>query len=116
MDITSLNLPVAGGAYPRPLRTAVVPDRTIDRAVVAVQATGASDYVPYERVIQGEVLERERADSRTTHDFLQGRTFNQPGEETVSPTSGRAIGAYQASARVTTAEDVNPARQVDYYI
>lgn len=122
MDIARL----AGTGYTAP--NYPVPSRSRERMLELVSeidaARPARDSV--ERVVQGEVLQRQRTTYSSTQDYLNSRLFDgtyaaddsavdaQPRSNTGQ--SGNAVGAYLSHTRELIQPDVNRGRQVDYFI
>lgn len=81
---------------------------------------------PQEKVVQGEVLQRQRAAQySSTRDYLNSRLFDaaaftadttDSGSNADPGTSGRAVGAYLSNTRELIQPDVNRGKQVDYFI
>ena len=78
---------------------------------------------PAERVVQGELLQRQRTAYSSTQEYLTSRPFDgsamaeserrasaNPGQ------SGRALGAYLSHTREFIQPDVNRGKQVDYFV
>lgn len=105
-----------------------VPSRSRERVLELV---GAADAVadaraPVERVVQGEVLQRQRTAYSPTQDYLGSRLFDGAYAETDTPADaradgrsgghGRAVGAYLSHTRELIQPDANRGKQVDYFI
>lgn len=73
-----------------------------------------------EKVVQGEVLQRERATRYSaTHDYLHSRSFDGDYSGGRRPDIGhanRALGAYQSHTREQIQPNANRGRGVDYFI
>lgn len=121
MDIA--RLPSAGyatSAYPVPSRSR---ERVLD-LVREVEAP-APAREPAERVVQGEVLQRQRTVYSSTRDYLDSRLFDgsyatdedSASEARANPgQSQRALGAYLSHTQDFIQPDINRGRQVDYFI
>lgn len=122
MDIA--RIPSAGyaaSAYP-------VPSRNRERVLelVAEVDAGRPAREPGERVVQGEVLQRQRTAYGPTQDFLNNRLFDgayAAYEDAADSQSragagqaGRVVGAYLSHTRELIQPDVNRGKQVDYFI
>lgn len=121
MDIA--RLPSAGyatHAYP-------VPGRSRERVLDLVREVEAPAPVrePAERVVQGEVLQRQRTVYSSTRDYLDSRLFDgsyatdedSTAEARANPgQSQRALGAYLSHTQDFIQPDVNRGKQVDYFI
>lgn len=123
MDIA--RLPSAGyaaSAYPVP------GNRTRERVLELVSEVDAVPRVrePVERIVQGEVLQRQRTAYSSTHDYLNSRLFDgayvsdedaAAAEARSNPGQAqRAAGAYLSHTRELIQPDINRGRQVDYFI
>ena len=80
---------------------------------------------PIERVVQGEVLQRQRTLYGSTQDYLNSRQFdssyiadpNLRGQAYTSRNSSHsAVGAYLGHTRESIQPDLNRGRQVDYFV
>lgn len=121
MDIA--RLPSAGyatSAYPVPSRSR---ERVLDLVREVEAPAPARD--PVERVVQGEVLQRQRSVYSSTQDYLGSRLFDgsyASDEDAAAETranageSQRALGAYLSHTREFIQPDVNRGRQVDYFV
>lgn len=122
MDIA--RLPSAGyttHAYP-------VPSRGRERVLDLVREVEAPAPVrdPAERIVQGEVLQRQRTVYSSTQDYLDSRLFEgayATGEDAGNAQaranpgqSQRAVGAYLSHTQDFIQPDINRGRQVDYFI
>lgn len=121
MDIARLSSAgYATSAYPVPSRSR---ERVLD-LVREVEAP-APAREPVERVVQGEVLQRQRTVYSSTRDYLDSRLFDgsyatdedSASEARANPgQSQRALGAYLSHTQDFIQPDINRGRQVDYFI
>ncbi|HEY9198575.1 MAG TPA: hypothetical protein VIR60_04345 [Gammaproteobacteria bacterium] len=122
MDIA--RLPSAGyaaSAYP-------VPSRNRERVLELVAEVDAVPRVrePVERIVQGEVLQRQRTAYSPTQDYLNSRLLDgayisdedtAAAEARTNPGHAqRAAGAYLSHTRELIQPDINRGKQVDYFI
>ena len=80
---------------------------------------------PVERVVQGEVLQRQRTLYGSTQDYLDSREFDSSyvadpdlrGQAYATRNSSHsAVGAYLGHTRESIQPDLNRGRQVDYFV
>lgn len=122
MDIARLpSTAYSASAYP-------VPSRSRERVLELVAEADAVRPVrePVERVVQGEVLQRQRTAYSSTQDYLNSRLFDgaygtdeerTEAQARANPGQAqRAAGAYQSHTRELIQPDINRGRQVDYFI
>lgn len=102
-----------------------VPSRSRERALELVSAldTARPARDPVERVVQGEVLQRQRADYSPTQDYLNSRLFDgshvadaEAQSRSNAGRSGNAVGAYLSHTRELIQPDSKRGKQVDYFI
>lgn len=113
---------IAGASYPTSAYP--VPSRSRERVLELVGAADAAAdaRAPVERVVQGEVLQRQRTAYSATQDYLGSRLFDGAYAETDTPADGRAggydraVGAYLSHTRELIQPDANRGKQVDYFI
>jgi hypothetical protein len=117
-------LPSVGYLTPSPTaaqRGPVGRERVLELVTETAAARPARE--PAERVVQGELLQRQRAAYSSTREFLDSRLYDgtaaadadrraraNPGQ------SGRALGAYLSHTREFIQPDVNRGKQVDYFV
>lgn len=122
MDIARLpSTGYATHAYPVPGRSR---ERVFD-LVREVEAPAAARE-PAERVVQGEVLQRQRTAYSATQDYLNSRLFDGTyvSDEDAAGTqahanpgqSQRAVGAYLSHTQDFILPDVNRGKRIDYFI
>lgn len=122
MEISRLpSTAYSASAYP-------VPSRNRERVLELVAEVDTVRPVrePSERVVQGEVLQRQRTAYSSTQDYLNSRLFDgayvsddEGAEARASANPGqaqRAAGAYLSHTREFIQPDVNRGKQVDYFI
>ena len=81
---------------------------------------------PVEKVVQGEVLQRQRSAYKysSTRDYLDSRLFDASSFDAASDTgsrsnpgaTGRVVGAYLSHTHELIQPDVNRGKQVDYFV
>ncbi len=122
MDIARLSSSgYATPAYPVPSRGR---ERVLDLVREVEAPVPARE--PAERVVQGEVLQRQRTVYSATQDYLESRLFDgayAADEDAANPQaranpgqSQRAVGAYLSHTQDFIRPDINRGRQVDYFI
>lgn len=122
MDIARITTTAgAAPAYP-------VPSRNRERVLELVSEVDASakSRAPIERVVQGEVLQRQRSAYSSTQDYLSSRLLDGAvAGDDVSPDrqgragagrSGYAVGAYLSHTRELIQPEFNRGKQVDYFV
>jgi len=121
MDIS--RLPVAPPGGPSPALTRKAPRPAFVEAVEPVAAPKARRPVQDEalpRTLQGELLQRERNSSQSTHGFINERNLNQAqsaGYRAPSPEQSRpAIASYLNNARPEAVADLTRGRSVNFFI
>lgn len=125
MDIS--RLPSTGfypSSYPVPAGNRGARERALELVTEVNTPRPARD--PVEKVVQGEVLQRQRtAHYSSTRDYLNSRMFDaaayaedttDSGSNAQARTTGRAVGAYLSNTRELIQPDVNRGKQVDYFI
>ncbi len=110
--------------YPVPSRNR---ERVLELVTEADTGRAARDTVERgERVVQGEVLQRQRTAYSSTQDYLSSRLLDgayttedgatDSQQRSASNQSGQALGAYLSHTREFIQPDVNRGKQVDYFI
>lgn len=124
MDIS--RLPSSGlypSSYPVPAGNRGARERTLE--LVSEVATIRPVRESAEKVVQGEVLQRQRATQySSTRDYLDSRLFDgaafedmpDSGSRANPGAAGRVVGAYLSNTRELIQPDVNRGKQVDYFI
>lgn len=123
MDIA--RLPSAAYATP----TYPVPSRSRERVLELVSEIDAAHPArePVERIVQGEVLQRQRTAYSPTQDYLNSRLFDgayasdedaaaAQQARTSAGQAQRAACAYRSHTRELIQPDLNRGKQVDYFI
>ena len=121
MDIARIsNTAYAAPAYPVASRSR---ERVLDLVTEIDMAAQLRE--PAERVVQGEVLQRQRTAYSSTQDYLSSRLFDgtyvaddaaDPQRRAGAGRSGHVVGAYLSHTRELIQPDVNRGKQVDYFI
>ena len=107
-----------------------VPSRGRERVLELVSEIDATRPVreTVERVVQGEVLQRQRTAYSSTWDYLGSRVFEgsygggiddsatDTQKQSSSNRSGYAVGAYLSHTREFIQPDIGRGKQVDYFI
>ena len=105
-----------------------VPSRSRERVLEVVSEIDAGRSVrdTVERVVQGEVLQRQRTAYSSTRDYLNNRVFEgayasdaaaaDAQSRSHADRSGNAVGAYLSHTRELIQPDINRGKQVDYFI
>lgn len=122
MEISRLpSAAYSASAYP-------VPSRNRERVLELVSEVDAIPPArePVERIVQGEVLQRQRTAYGPTQDYLNSRLFDgayvsdeERAEAQARANPGqaqRAAGAYLSHTREFIQPDINRGKQVDYFI
>jgi hypothetical protein len=124
MDIS--RLPSSGlypSSYPVPSGNRGARERALE--LVSEVATIRPVRELAEKVVQGEVLQRQRATQySSTRDYLVSRLFDgaafedmpDSGSRANPGTAGRVVGAYLSNTRELIQPDVNRGKQVDYFV
>lgn len=122
MDIA--RLPIANhyaSGYPTSPGAKARREPVLELVTEVAPAGRARDSV--EKVVQGEVLQRERATHYSaTHDYLHSRQFDgdysrDSGQRRADVgLANRALGAYQSHTRELIQPNANRGRGVDYFI
>jgi hypothetical protein len=125
MDIS--RLPSSGfypSSYPVPAGNRGARERALE--LVNEVATIRPVREPIEKVVQGEVLQRQRSAHHysSTRDYLGSRVFDASSFDAASDTgsrsnpgaTGRVLGAYLSHTHELIQPDVNRGKQVDYFI
>ncbi len=124
MDISRLSSS-GYSSYPVPAGNRGARERILE--VVSEVATSRPVRESVEKVVQGEVLQRQRSSAyqySSTRDYLGSRLFDgvtyedvpNPGSRANPGTAGRVVGAYLSNTRELIQPDVNRGKQVDYFI
>ncbi|MBI5041221.1 MAG: hypothetical protein HZB57_08495 [Gammaproteobacteria bacterium] len=125
MNITRLsNTAYTAPSYPVPSRNR---ERALELVTEADAGRSTRDTVGRgERVVQGEVLQRQRTAYSSTQDYLNSRMLDgsytmedsaaDSRQRSASSQSGQALGAYLSHTREFIQPDVNRGKQVDYFI
>jgi hypothetical protein len=104
-----------------------VPSRGRERVLELVSEVDASRPAreTVERVVQGEVLQRQRTAYSSTWDYLGSRVFEgtyglddsaTDNHKQSSNQSNQAVGAYLSHTREFIQPDIGRGKQVDYFI
>lgn len=124
MDIS--RLPSSGlspSNYPVPAGSRAARERALE--VVSEVAAIRPLPEPVEKVVQGEILQRQRSTHySSTRDYLSSRLFDgasiddmPDGRSGSNPgAAGRVVGAYLSNTHELIQPDVNRGKQVDYFI
>lgn len=112
---------ISNTAYPAPAYPVASRNRERVLDLVADIDAAAKLREPAERVVQGEVLQRQRTAYSSTRDYLGSRLFDGTyvaDGEAAGPQrrAGHAVGAYLSHTRELIQPDVNRGKQVDYFI
>jgi len=95
------------------------------RAIAVVESAGATRNRPrgggrYERVLQGELLRRERLPYQSTHAFINERAFGQanPADRQAGDgyQSRPAVTRYLGNTRPETLSDLTQGRSVNFFV
>ncbi|MFA7387749.1 MAG: hypothetical protein WCZ87_08830 [Thiohalobacteraceae bacterium] len=124
MDVTSLaRTGYSNPGYPVSTRQPAGRERVLDLVAEADATPPVRE--PVERVVQGEVLQRQRTLYGSTQDYLNSRQFDSnsvadpnPGDRayTGRSSSHSAVGAYLGHTRESIQPGLNRGRQVDYFV
>ena len=122
MDIARLPMTYAyGSGHPSTYGARTRRESVLERVTEVAPAERARDSV--EKVVQGEVLQRERTHYSATQDYLHSRLFDgdysRDGGAARHADIGqanRALGAYQSHTRELIQPNANRGRAVDYFI
>lgn len=124
MDIS--RLPSSGlypSNYPLPAGSRGARERALELVNEVVSMRPVRE--PVEKVVQGEILQRQRATHySSTRDYLNSRLFDaatlddmpDTGSRTNPAAAGRVVGAYLSNTPDLIQPDVNRGKQVDYFI
>lgn len=107
--------------YPVPNRGPAGRERVLE--LVTETAAPRPVREPVGKVVQGELLQRQRPGYGSTQDFLNSRLFDATADADGGPRaranpgqSDRALGAYLSHTREFIQPDVNRGKQVDYFV
>lgn len=101
-----------------------VSNRARERAADLVSEIDSARPAPetVERVVQGEVLQRQRTDYSATQDYLKGRLFesaqgaDSSAQYNASNRPSSVVGAYLSHTRELIQPGIGRGRQVDYFV
>lgn len=122
MDIARLpSIGFIAPNYPVPNRGPAGRERVLELVTETAAARPVRE--PVEKVVQGELLQRQRTAYGPTQDYLNSRLFDGAAEpdterraRATPGQSDRALGAYLSHTREFIQPDVNRGKQVDYFI
>jgi hypothetical protein len=124
MDVARLpSTGYSSSAYPLAARNNPGRERVLELVSDVQAATLVRE--PVERVVQGEVLQRQRSVYGSTKDFLDSRPFegihvtdrDMDRQARANPGQAqRALGAYLGHTREFIQPDLNRGKQVDYFV